>query len=335
MENIKFNKLLDDKYSLMSDIAKKYNYNDELLSMITFIYVAFYLDFGKEVDFPLYDLFNRVKIIYEEGNVSEIANKYGYGKMNDGCAAVTIFTPNFRVFNNPEAKQNSQVILLGTHVEDYLATPILKLEMLAHEIRHALMGYYNTNKLIDSNTYYMRSGLQETFYKRKDSDNRVTSIARANTLAEITNTYITEIIVNRIMSFSNYDIKNSNLKRYLKSLGTKQPDGRYRAIGYNNEVRLLYPLLLNDMFINLVNQCEFDGNLDLVKNFIETNTDICSYDDFCKILDEVYKENNFFAKYVQEKNMDKINRHVENINKIKSVVMSIKENLDCSVLKKV
>ena len=73
MENIKFNKLLDDKYSLMSDIAKKYNYNDKLLSMITFIYVAFYLDFGKEVDFPLYDLFNRVRIIYEEGNVSEIA----------------------------------------------------------------------------------------------------------------------------------------------------------------------------------------------------------------------------------------------------------------------
>ena len=41
LKNIKFNKLLDDKYSLMSDIAKKYNYNDELLSMITFIYVAF------------------------------------------------------------------------------------------------------------------------------------------------------------------------------------------------------------------------------------------------------------------------------------------------------
>ena len=64
----------------MSDIAKKYNYNDELLSMITFIYVAFYMDFGKDIDFPLYDLFNRVKIIYEEGNVSEISNRHGYGK---------------------------------------------------------------------------------------------------------------------------------------------------------------------------------------------------------------------------------------------------------------
>ena len=335
MENIKFNKLLDDKYSLMSDIAKKYNYNDELLSMLTFIYVAFYMDFGKDVDFPLYDLFNRVKIIYEEGNVSEISNRHGYGKMEAGSAAVTIFIPNFRVFNNPEEKQNSQVILLGTHVGEYLATPVLKLEMLAHEIRHALMGYYNTNKLIDSNTYYMRSGLQEIFYKRNDFDNRITSMVKAHTLGEVTNTYITEILINRIMSFKNYDIRNNNLKRYLKMLNTKQPDGRYRAIGYNNEVRLLYPLLLNTMFIDLVNKCEFDGDVDLVRKFIETNTNICSYDEFCKILDEVYNGNISFAKDVQEKNMDKINRHVENINKIKSAVMSIKESLDCPVLKKV
>ena len=55
------------------------------------------------------------------------------------------------------------------------------------------------------------------------------------------------------------------------------------------------------MFINLVNQCEFDGNLDLVKNFIETNTDICSYDDFCKILDEVYKENIFLQNMFKKR----------------------------------
>ena len=128
---------------------------------------------------------------------------------------------------------------------------------------------------------------------------------------------------------------SDNLKRYLKMLNTKQPDGRYRAIGYNNEVRLLYPLLLNTMFIDLVNKCEFDGDVDLVRKFIETNTNICSYDEFCKILDEVYNGNISFAKDVQEKKMDKINRHVENINKIKSVVMSVKESLDCPVLKKV
>ena len=41
--------------------------------------------------------------------------------------------------------------------------------MLTHEIRHALMGYYNTNNLIDENTYYMRSGLGETYYIKDNS----------------------------------------------------------------------------------------------------------------------------------------------------------------------
>lgn len=335
MENTKFNKLLNEKYSLMKDIANKYNYNDELLSMITFIYMAFFLDFGNDVDFVLYDLFNRVKIIYENGNISEIAERNGFGTMNAGSAAVTIFTPNFRVFNNPDEKQNSQVIILGTHVEDYLATPILKLEMLAHEIRHALMGYNNTNKLVDYNTYYMRSGLQEIFYKNNNSDNRITSISFSNTLDEITNTYMSEIIVNKIMSFKNYTINNKELSNYLKTLKTKQPDGRYRAIGYNNEVKLLYPLLLNEMFINLVNQCEFDGNIELVKKFIENNCNSCSYDEFCKILDEIFEENYTFMKDIEEKNMDKVEKHIENINKIKSAVIEIRENIDCPVLKKV
>ena len=39
---------------------------------------------------------------------------------------------------------------------------------------------------------------------------------------------------------------------YLNSIKTSQPDGRYRAIGYNSEVRLLYPLLVNEMFIHLI-----------------------------------------------------------------------------------
>ena len=147
MDSIKFNKLLSEKYFLLKDIAQKYNYNEELLDMITFIYLSFYIDFGKNCDFPLYDLFNKVKIIYDHGTVDEISLKNNFGKMPGGSAAVTIFIPNLKVFNDSNLKQNPQTILLGTHVEDYLATPALKLEMLAHEVRHALMGYYNTNIL--------------------------------------------------------------------------------------------------------------------------------------------------------------------------------------------
>ena len=60
MDSTKFNKLLDEKYFLLQDIAKKYNYSEELLDMITVIYMSFYMTFGKKCDFPLYDLFNRV-----------------------------------------------------------------------------------------------------------------------------------------------------------------------------------------------------------------------------------------------------------------------------------
>lgn len=166
MENNSFNKLLNEKYFLLRDIAQKYSYSEELLDMITFIYMAFYMDFGKRCDFPLHDLFNKVRIIYDTGTVGEIALKNNLGSIPGRSAAVTIFTPNLKVFKNPKLKQNPQTIILGTHVEEYLATPALKLEMLAHEVRHALMGYFNTNILLDENTYYMRSGLQETYYVR-------------------------------------------------------------------------------------------------------------------------------------------------------------------------
>lgn len=140
MDNIKFNKLLNEKYFLLKDIAQKYNYSEELLDMITFIYVSFYMDFGKKCDFPLYDLFNKVKIIYDYGTVDEISIRNNFGKIPGGSAAVTIFVPNLKFFKNSSLKQNPQTILLETHVEEYLATPALKLEMLTHEVRHALMG---------------------------------------------------------------------------------------------------------------------------------------------------------------------------------------------------
>ena len=83
MENDKFNKILNEKYFLLKDIAKKYNYSEELLDMITFIYLSFYMDFGKKCDYPLYDLFNKVKIIYDIGTVNEISIKNGYGKYQE------------------------------------------------------------------------------------------------------------------------------------------------------------------------------------------------------------------------------------------------------------
>lgn len=328
MDTIKFNKLLNEKYFLLKDIAQKYNYNEELLDMITFIYISFYMDFGKNCDFPLYDLFNKVKIIYDHGSVDEIAIKNNFGKMSAGCAAVTLFTPNLKVFKDSSLKQNPQTILLGTHVEAYLATPALKLEMLAHEVRHALMGYYNTNILLDENTYYMRSGLEETYYLRDDNiKEKFTTKRIGTTLDEITNTYITELLVNRIISFRKYKIENNNLKRFLDSIKTSQLDGKYRSIGYYSEVKLLYPLLLNEVFINIINQHQFDGEISLVKEFIGNNSNICSYEKLCELLDTIYNNNNKYSQEVKNNNVDFLHEHINNINYVKSIVLDINNSL--------
>lgn len=328
MENTKFNKLLQEKYFLLKDIAQKNNYDEELLDMTTFIYLSFYMDFGKKCDFPLYDLLSRVKIIYEYGTVGEISLRNNFGKIDAESAAVTIFTPNLKIFQDPSLKQNPQTILLGTHVSEYLATPILKLEMLTHEIRHALMGYYNNNILLNENTYYMRSGLQQIYYLKDNNIKKHFTVRRSGTtLDEITNTYITELLINRIISFKKYKIENNKLRTYLDTLKTSQPDGKYRAIGYNSEVRLLYPLLLNETFIELVNTHQFDGEIEIVKEFIEKNLQICSYKELCELLDKIYTNNMQYSKEANNNNMDFVQEHIKDINAAKSIVLNINKNL--------
>lgn len=326
MNSTSFNRLLNEKYFLLKDIAKKYHYSEELLDMMTYTYISLYMTLGKSCDFPLYDLYNKVKIIYDSGTVNDIALKNNLGQVPRESVAVTIFKPNLNVFKNASLKQKPQTIVLGTHVGDLLATPILKLEMLLHEVRHALMGYYNTNFLSDPNTYYMRSGLKETFYTRTtDLEEKFLIKKFGMTLDEIINTYITELLINKILSFKKYEIENSHLRCYLNTLKTDQPDKRYRSIGYHSEVRLLYPLLLNEMFISITDQHQFDGEIDIIKEFINYNNDICSYQDFIQLLDRIYNDNNRYKLEAENNNMDFVQTHMNNINKVKSIVLNINQ----------
>ena len=335
MENDKFNKILKEKYFLLKDIAKKYDYSEELLDMITFIYISFYMDFGKKCDYPLYDLFNKVKIIYDRGTVNDVSIKNGFGKVPSGAAAVTLFTPNLKVFENVNLKQNPQTIILGTHVGKYLATDALKLEMLTHEIRHALMGYYNTNNLIDDNTYYMRTGLSESFYikdNRLKDKYRVEEVGR--TIDEITNTYITELLINRIMGLKKYRIENSTLNRYLSRIRTSQEDRRYRSIGYHNEIKLWYPLLSSKQFIELVNEHQFDGQIDIIKEFIENNTSLCNYSELSSLTDIISNGNSRYDEALKSNDIDYIKEHIENIKKEKAILLDLKNNIGAKGLVK-
>ncbi len=327
MQTDNFNRVLEEKYHLVKSIATDYNYNEELTTMLTLIYMAFYMNYGKESDMPLYDIFRNVKVVYDKGTVSEVAAKNGFSDVSSTDAAVTIFTPNLNVFKDSKLKQNPQTIILGTNVNQYLATPVLKLELLAHEVRHAFTGYFNTNKLIDKNTYYMRSGFQESYYTKSEYSNKVTKETTGRIFDEIANTHITGLLVNMIMNFKNKKITNKALVKYLQTLKTSQPDGRYRPIGYDLEIKLLYPLLTNEIFINSVDQHSFDGDIEIVKGLINANTSLSSYNEFCELLDVVSTETAQYQDKVSENDFDFINQYVENVTQAKRIVVDLKNNI--------
>lgn len=154
------------------------------------------------------------------------------------------------------------------------------------------------------------------------------------TLDEITNTYITEVLINRILSFKKYKIESPILRSYLNSIQTSQPDGKYRAIGYHSEVRLLYPLLLNEMFLNLVNQHQFDGEVDIIKTFIDGNTDICDYRTFCQLLDSIYSGNCQYPNEVKRNNVEFVQKHIRDIHHAQKIVLDITEHIGGKALVK-
>lgn len=61
-----------------------------------FLFVAFYMDLGKNVEYPLYDIINNIKIIFEQGTINDIAKKHKFKQMPESSVAITIFTNDLK-----------------------------------------------------------------------------------------------------------------------------------------------------------------------------------------------------------------------------------------------
>ena len=136
------------------------------------------------------------------------------------------------------------------------------------------------------------------------------------------------------MNLKKYKIENSTLNRYLSRVKTSQKDGRYRAIGYFNEIKLWYPILLNEQFINIVNQHQFDGEIDIIKDFFESNTNLCNYDELSSLTDTIFDGNRKYDRALENNNVDFIQNHIANIKREKEIILDLKKNMDVKSLVK-
>ena len=114
---------------------------------------------------------------------------------------------------------------------------------------------------------------------------------------------------------------------YLDSIMTHQPDNIYRSIGYNSMIRLFLPLLINKTLFDLVNYHQFDGQIQIIKDFIEHNSNLCNYEELNTLIDQIFSDNNQYETKRQENDMDFITTHINNIQKMKRIVLDINKNI--------
>ena len=88
-------------------------------------------------------------------------------------------------------------------------------------------------------------------------------------LEEVINTKQTEMIIDIIKSFSNYEIENSVVNNTLYSI-YHSIDSNYRSNGYLLESFVCRKLLDNKTFLSTLENLRFEGIVDEIHNFFDT-----------------------------------------------------------------
>lgn len=92
-------------------------------------------------------------------------------------------------------------------------------------------------------------------------------------------------------------------------------------------IRLFFPLLINKTLFDLVNYHQFDGQIQIIKNFIENNSNLCSYEELNDLIDQIFSDNNQYEVKKQKNDMDFIASHIKNIQIVKKIVLDINRNI--------
>lgn len=292
--------LIKEIYYDLVDVVKTYDYTKELHAMLTLAVFSLYLSMDKAC---LNDLMRVIKcssIYYEDFNIDLIIKKYGFNiKVSEkNNLVINALTINEK-YNNPT------ILISKKHNNQYKYLYEQKLhclELLIHELRHLLTNIHDTNYYIKNDIYYERFGLEEKF-----SSNKEWPLIMGNTLDEVTNTFITEKLVNYIIQFNKELIDVVDIVNYLNNI---QYIDIYKSKSYQFEKVLLKELLNNQYFLEQCNYHAYYGNLLNFKNTFNNYSDYISYEDFNKLLD--YISNNSYQcdlKYIEE-----FKRYTNNIN---------------------
>lgn len=243
-DNNYINNLIETEISFSDNLALKYNYPDNITHLLYIIIPAFILKYG----------INNIKLIEEcFSNVPILIND----KQDKIYQAY--------YFSNPKYVNNEIITTKGIVLNNYNKIGLMQLlDNLIHEFNHAINSIQNEIKK-DTNIL-IRTGINYNSF-----DNKLNFIKKGEEiiLEEVINTKQTEIIIDIIKGFNNYDINSTVIKNTLYSV-YHSIDSNYRSNSYLLEVIVCHKLLENKTFLSTLETLRFEGEVSEIHHFFDS-----------------------------------------------------------------
>ena len=296
------NKKLWTYYGELQQIKKKYGYSDELISVLTLIWLSFN-DMYNNIDDLYYKLVNNTEIIMSKGEMSTLAKKYNV-EVNERVLGLIMNANPKNLFEDNTYVPNDKILIAGSHNGKRLEK-VLVLDSLIHEMRHGLTKILNNNMYIKDDIYFTRTGLIENFYVLKNDNIYCTKYGTC--IEELFNSYFTESLVNIIKKYKYNTIDNQNIKRFLKELKLEP----YYTSAYQTLFSACSLFFYNKDIVYMANNAGITGKTEDFKNLFD------DYYEFANELDQFYYDtvNDNFKNDEYFDKLYKIKRKTKEITK--------------------
>lgn len=263
MNNGQINELIDRCILNINNFSNKYNYPSNITHLLYLIVPAFIIKYGFTNENVILKNFNEIPILIDdkEDNVYQ-----------------AYYT------SIPYLSNSDYVTHKGIVLKNYKNTSLMQLlDNLVHEFNHAINSI-NQEIKIDDDKLFIRTGLTLIVYDK----NKLVPINKDDNsiLEEIINTKQTEMIIDIINSFNNYEITNVEVVNTLYSI-QNSIDKNYKSNAYLLQSYVCMELINNKTFMSTLENLRFKGNIEDIELWFDS---ITGEDNSYKVLTKLLKE---------------------------------------------
>ena len=248
MDNVRINQILEQGIQTADLLAEKYHYPSNITHLLYLIIPAFLVKYGPS---------NEKKIIHSFMNIPIIIDD----KQDEVYQAYYMSIP---FLNSGEYFTNKGIVL-----KNYKNISLMQLlDNLVHEFNHAINSINNEVRVVD-NSLYIRTGLTFIIYDK----NTLKAIGKKDNsvLEEIINTKQTEMIIDIINSFNQYNISSREVINTLYAINS-EINNFYQSNAYLLQSLVCRTLMENKTFLSTLENLRFIGEIDEIENWFDSIT---------------------------------------------------------------